>query len=86
MRDVIFKLIKIMNIKKKIFIKSDKKYKEAELLSLKIDKSKKLLKWRPRLSFAQTIEMTAKWYQCYLSDKKNIDKYSAKQVKNYFYD
>jgi len=85
-QDVIFKLIKIMNIKKKIFIKSDKKYKEAGLLSLKIDKSKKLLKWRPRLSFAQTIEMTAKWYQCYLSDKKNIDKYSAKQVENYFYD
>ena len=85
-QDVIFKLIKIMNIKKKIFIKSDKKYKEAGLLSLKIDKSKKLLKWRPRLSFAQTIEMTAKWYQCYLGDKKNIDKYSKKQVENYFYD
>jgi hypothetical protein len=40
----------------------------------------------PRLSFTQTIEMTAAWYQCYINNKKNIDKYSKKQVKNYFYD
>ena len=85
-QDIIFRLIKIMNIKKKILIKSDKKYKEAGLLSLKINKSKKFLKWKPKLSLVETIKMTAAWYQYYINDKKNIDKYSKKQVENYFYD
>ena len=86
MQDIIFRLVKIMNIKKKILIKSDKKYKEAGLLSLKINKSKKFLKWKPKLSLVETIKMTAAWYQYYINDKKNIDKYSKKQVENYFYD
>ena len=85
-QDIIFRLIKIMNIKKKILIKSDKKYKETGLLSLKINKSKKFLKWKPKLSLVETIKMTAAWYQYYINDKKNIDKYSKKQVENYFYD
>jgi CDP-glucose 4,6-dehydratase len=85
-QDIIFRLIKIMNIKKMILIKSDKKHKEAGLLSLKINKSKKFLKWKPKLSLVETIKMTASWYQYYINDKKNIDKYSKKQVENYFYD
>jgi CDP-glucose 4,6-dehydratase len=85
-QDIIFRLIKIMNIKKMILIKSDKKHKEAGLLSLKINKSKKFLKWKPKLSLVETIKMTAAWYQYYINDKKNIDKYSKKQVENYFYD
>jgi CDP-glucose 4,6-dehydratase len=85
-QDIIFRFIKIMNIKKMILIKSDKKHKEAGLLSLKINKSKKFLKWKPKLSLIETIKMTAAWYQYYINDKKNIDKYSKKQVENYFYD
>ena len=85
-QDIIFRLIKIMNIKKMILVKSDKKHKEAGLLSLKINKSKKFLKWKPKLSLVETIKMTAAWYQYYINDKKNIDKYSKKQVENYFYD
>ena len=85
-KDVITKLIKIMDIKKKLFIKSDKKFKETGLLSLKTNKSKKYLKWKPKLSLVQSLEMTATWYQCYINEKKNIAKYSKKQVENYFYD
>jgi CDP-glucose 4,6-dehydratase len=85
-KEVISKLIKIMSIKKKIFIKRDKKIKETGLLSLKTSKSKKLLKWRPKLSFAQSLVMTATWYKCYIKNRINIEEFSKKQVKNYFYD
>ena len=85
-KDVISKLIKIMDIKKKIFIKRDKKIKETGLLSLKTDKSKKYLKWKPKLSFIQTLKLTAEWYQCYINDKKTIQKLSKKQVEDFFYD
>ena len=75
-----------MDIKKKIFIKRDKKIKETGLLSLKTDKSKKYLKWKPKLSFIQTLKLTAEWYQCYINDKKTIQKLSKKQVEDFFYD
>jgi len=75
-----------MKLKKKIFIKRDKKIKETELLSLNIRKSKKYLKWKPKLSFKQTLNLTAKWYECYLKDKKTIEKFSRKQVEDFFYD
>jgi CDP-glucose 4,6-dehydratase len=83
---IISKLIEIMDIKKKLFIKPDKKIKETGLLALKTNKSKKYLKWKPKLSFIQTLRLTAEWYKCYINDKKNIQKLSTKQVENFFYD
>lgn len=83
---VVLKLGEALGIKKKIFVKKDKKLKETGLLSLKINKSKKYLKWRPKLSFIETLKMTASWYQCYINNKKNIVNLSKKQVTNYFYD
>ena len=85
-KDVISKLIKIMNINKKIIIKPNKKIKETGLLSLKTNKSKKYLRWKPKLSFSQTLKLTAEWYQCYISDKKTIQKLSRKQIEDFFYD
>lgn len=85
-QDVIFTLTKIMDVKKKILIKNDKKNKEAVLLSLKIGKSKKFLKWKPKLSFSETIKITAAWYQHYINNKKKICEYSKMQLENYFYD
>lgn len=75
-----------MEIKKKIFIKKDKKIKETGLLSLKTIKSKKFLSWKPKLSFIQSLKMTASWYQCFMNDRANIEKLSKKQVENFFYD
>ena len=85
-KDVISGLVDIMEINKRIFVKKDKKLKETGLLSLKIDKSKKYLKWKPKLTFIQNLKMTAEWYQCYISDKKKIGEFSKKQIENYFYD
>ena len=75
-----------MKLKKKIFVERDQKVKETGLLSLNIHKSKNNLKWKPKLSFKQTLKLTAKWYECYLKDKKNIEKLSRKQVEDFFYD
>ena len=54
--EVISKLIKILGVNKNFFIKEDKKIKESGLLSLKVNKSKKYLKWKPKLSFNETLK------------------------------
>lgn len=85
-KEITSRLIEIMKLKKKILIKKNKKIKETKLLSLNIHKSKKYLKWKPKLSFKQTLKLTANWYECYLKDKKNIQKLSRNQVEGFFYD
>lgn len=84
--DVISKLIKIMDLKKKIFIQPNKTIKETGLLSLKTDKSRKHLKWKPKLTINQTLKLTAEWYQYFIYDKKTIEKISKKQIEDFFYD
>ncbi len=85
-KEVISKLITILGINKKFLIKADKKIKESGLLSLKVSKSKKYLKWKPKLKLQQTLKIIADWYLCYIKDKKNIEKFSKKQVESFFYD
>ena len=84
--EVILKLIKILKIKKKIYIKSDKNIKETGLLSLKTYKSEKYLKWKPKLLINDNLNIVAEWYECYMNNKKNIENFSKQQVENYFYD
>ena len=85
-KDVIINLLKTLKIKKKIFIKIDKKIKETGLLSLKTNKSKKYLGWKPKLPFNKNLKILAEWYLCYINDKKNIEKISKKQVESFFND
>lgn len=85
-KKVILKLIKILGIKKKFLVKKNKKIKETGLLSLNINKSKKYLKWSPKLPLNKTLKYIADWYFCYINDKKNIEKFSKKQIENFFYD
>ena len=85
-KEVISKLINILKVNKKIHVKVDKKIKETVLLSLRTDKSKKYLKWRPKISFNQNLKIIADWYLCYINNKANIENLSKKQVENFFYD
>ena len=85
-QEVISKLIEILGIKKNFLIKANKKLKETGLLSLKVNKSKKYLKWKPKLSLQRTLKIIADWYICYIDDRKNIEKFSKKQIENFFYD
>ena len=84
--EVISKLIGILDINKKVFVKTDKKIKETGLLSLKINKSKKNLNWKTKLSLNQSLKIIAEWYLCYINDKKNIEKFSRKQIERFFND
>lgn len=84
--EVINILISNMKINKKIFIKPDKSIKETGLLGLNINKSRKYLNWKPKLQIKQVLKLTSDWYLCYIKDKKNIEKFSKKQVENFFYD
>jgi len=58
--------------------------KEAKLLKLNCDKALQILKWRPTLSFEETVRMTAEWYkQYYLNPKSDINDFTNRQIKDY---
>lgn len=59
--------------------------KETNLLVLNCEKSKKILKWKPLLTFEKTIQLTLDWYKVYYEKRKksNIRKYSEKQILAY---
>ena len=71
---------KKLSLKNKIKINRKVKFKEATLLSLKIDKAKKELKWQPKLTLKETINLTIDWYLSYL-DKKNMSKFTKSQIE-----
>ena len=39
---------------------------KQKFLSLNINKAKKELKWKPKLTLSQTVEFTIDWYMCFL--------------------
>jgi CDP-glucose 4,6-dehydratase len=63
-------------------IKRSNNFKEAKLLVLNINKSKKELKWKPRLSLNETIELTVNWYKNYFANKK-MSKITIEQIENF---
>ena len=56
--------------------------KESMLLKLNCDKAFHNLRWRPVLTFEETVKMTVDWYKAYYNDK-NIYNYSIKQIIDY---
>lgn len=78
------KIVKYIHKKLSIknMIKIDKKinFKEANLLSLKIDKAKKELQWQPKLTLKETINLTIDWYTSYFH-KKNMSKITKSQIE-----
>ena len=79
-------ILEIMNIKKKIYIKKNKKIKETSLLSLKTEKSKRLLSWKPKLNYYDNFKLTANWYLCFIKNRKKIQEFSKKQIEEFFFD
>jgi CDP-glucose 4,6-dehydratase len=56
---------------------------EAGLLKLCCDKALHQLNWRPLLSFAENIEMTAEWYRAYYGKSRNIWELTQAQIDSY---
>jgi len=57
--------------------------KEAMLLQLSPVKTQKKLHWTSTLSFKETVELTAKWYQAYYSKKTDILDFSYQQIEHF---
>ena len=56
---------------------------EAKLLHLSVDKAASLLKWHPRLTFTETIEMTIQWYRRVVEREENARELTLKQIRQY---
>ena len=83
-KKVVKSLLYFMNIKKKVFIKRNIKFKETNILILNCKKSKNYLNWKPKWSVKKSIEMTAQWYKEYVSNKKNIKNLAFDQISEFF--
>lgn len=57
----------------KIFYKLSKlkHHKETKYLSLNISKAQKILKWKPKLNFTQSVVLTANWYKKFIEYNNN---------------
>ena len=69
------------NIKWKII--KNKEFKESNLLKLNSSKAEKLLKWKVKLNFSQTLFLTSEWYKNFYNKKINVNKYTKDQIKKY---
>ena len=69
--------------KGKINFKKNQKYYEQINLQLNINKSKKILKWKPKYSITKSIHVTIDWYKKVLIEKYNVEKITTKQIKEY---
>jgi len=79
--EIISSMSKYINISDIIeYVQSQ--YHETQILKLDINKAKTKLNWFPKWGFDKTIEMTASWYQEYLSGN-NIDKLTSSQITEY---
>ena len=67
----------------KILIKKNKNIKEHGKLLLSIEKSKKILKWKPLYSVENSIFKTSEWYVDIFKKKKNPFQITVKQLIEY---
>ena len=76
---------KIINIwgKGKLKFSKKNKYYEQKNLQLNINKAKKELLWKPKLSIFESINLTVKWYKLTLIDKKNPYEVTKNQIKEF---
>jgi len=63
--------------------KNKSKIIESKLLSLNCEKAKEFLNWTPTLSFEEMSEFTISWYKAYYNDKKNIQNFTRRQIKDF---
>lgn len=65
-------------------VEADNTKHEATLLSLNIDKSKKLLGWSPIIDFEKSIKMTFDWYRSFYEKKGDIVELTNQQIRECF--
>lgn len=81
--DVVKEMKKSWSVVKWKIKKIKKGVKESKLLKLNSNKSKKILKWKSRLSFKESVKMTTDWYKNFYEKGENDFKFSVKQINNF---
>ena len=72
-------------IKNKYKIKFNKSnLSESNFLDINSNKSRTKLRWKTKYSGSKMIEKTIDWYKIFISEPKNIEKFSKKQILDYF--
>jgi CDP-glucose 4,6-dehydratase len=61
----------------------DSEKKESRFLKLCCDKAISVLNWEAILSFDETMEMTASWYQRFYENREDMFEFSTKQISRY---
>jgi hypothetical protein len=65
-------------------IEKNDKIKEHKILQLNIDKTRKVLKWKPVLNLEETIRETVFWYKSVVYEKKDAVKITSEQISSFF--
>ena len=68
----------------KIIIKKDKSKHEANVLKLDINKTRSILKWKPKLNFNENIRLTFQWYKNYYQKTDNPIKFTNDQIRSFY--
>lgn len=66
-----------------IKLEKKKKFYEQENLQLDITKAAKYLKWKPRFTINESVNLTAEWYKKILLDKADPIQVTTDQIKKY---
>jgi CDP-glucose 4,6-dehydratase len=66
-----------------LLINKEKKLYEQTNLQLNIDKSKKILKWKPKYKIRDSIKLTVEWYKKVLSKEITAEEITKKQISDY---
>ena len=64
-------------------INKEKKLYEQTNLQLNIDKSKKILKWKPKYKIRDSVKLTIDWYKKVLSKEITAEEITKKQISDY---
>ena len=64
-------------------IKSSRQFHEANLLKLNINKSMRLLRWRPSMNIQSALENTVRWYKNYYAHKSDMCRESIREIMKY---
>ncbi len=81
-RNVVENIVKFWG-KGDIKINQNKTYYEQINLQLNINKSKTILKWKPKYNIKKSIQVTVDWYKSVLIDKINPNLITEKQIKEF---
>ncbi len=67
-------------------INKKRKFYEQENLQLNIEKSKKVLKWKPTYNIKKSVQITVEWYLEVFINKKKPLNVTVNQINNYMHD